>query len=603
MFQCILVLTLFLVIPVYVHAVTYYVDATSGNDGNTGTTIASPWKTIAKVNRSKFQPGDSILFRRDCTWREQLTIPSSGTAGNPITFGAYGTGEKPVISGADLVGVGGWTLYKGNIYVTTVGNITPPNQLYVDGTYYDMAHHPNSGWLLTMANSTDTTTITDANLSLTANQVLGSTVMIRVVPWNISKTTATGYESSSHIIKLNNTVFSSSVMRTGYGYYLQNKLWMLDSPGEWFYDSATGKLYLWTKEGDNPSKHTVEISNRLYAISNNGGKYITIQDLTISKAAQDDLYVMGANYLIVNNLDVSGGIIGIHISCTNNSSIQNNFVKDTLSNGLDVSYYVNNINISSNTVNNAGNTGLSPKQSKGGINIVGTAITVNNNSIIESGYNGIAYYGDQITLQNNYINRSCLVLDDCGGIYTWGSGNNIITGNTISNSIGNLNGTNNKFTQAQGIYLDDFVHNTTVSNNVVSNTDYGIFVHTGYSNIVTSNTVYGARMNALLINENSTGALPGAVHDNVVTNNIFETISAGATAYYYSTIDTATNFGRYDFNRYYRPNSEFVIQNQSKKYSLYDWQKASGQDYHSTDTKSYAPRTVTPAPSNLRIKY
>jgi hypothetical protein len=35
----------------------YYVDATNGNDANSGLSLSTPWKTIAKVNASRFNPG------------------------------------------------------------------------------------------------------------------------------------------------------------------------------------------------------------------------------------------------------------------------------------------------------------------------------------------------------------------------------------------------------------------------------------------------------------------------------------------------------------------------------------------------------------------
>jgi hypothetical protein len=82
---------------------TYYVDNAAGDDLNSGTSQDQAWKTIAKVNGSSFRPGDQILFKRGGVWREQLTIPSSGVAGNPITYGAYGSGAKPIITGADTV--------------------------------------------------------------------------------------------------------------------------------------------------------------------------------------------------------------------------------------------------------------------------------------------------------------------------------------------------------------------------------------------------------------------------------------------------------------------------------------------------------------------
>jgi parallel beta-helix repeat protein len=86
---------------------TYYVDATSGDDGNTGTNTSAPWKTIAKVNAATLHPSDNVLFKKGEIWREQLTVPNSGASARPITFGAYGSGDNPIISGADLVGT--WT--------------------------------------------------------------------------------------------------------------------------------------------------------------------------------------------------------------------------------------------------------------------------------------------------------------------------------------------------------------------------------------------------------------------------------------------------------------------------------------------------------------
>lgn len=53
--------------------------------------------TTAPVTAS-FQPGDSILFKRGETWEEQIVVPSSGTEGNVITYGSYGTGAAPAFS-------------------------------------------------------------------------------------------------------------------------------------------------------------------------------------------------------------------------------------------------------------------------------------------------------------------------------------------------------------------------------------------------------------------------------------------------------------------------------------------------------------------------
>jgi parallel beta-helix repeat protein len=84
-------------------AATYYVDATSGDDSNTGTSTETPWQTISKVNSSSFSPGDSILFKRGEIWREKLVTPSSGTEGGVISFGDYGDGNMPKITSSQIV--------------------------------------------------------------------------------------------------------------------------------------------------------------------------------------------------------------------------------------------------------------------------------------------------------------------------------------------------------------------------------------------------------------------------------------------------------------------------------------------------------------------
>lgn len=582
-----------LLLPAAVQAATYYVDATRGSDRNNGQTIQTPWRTIAKVNGSTFKPGDSILFKSGSTWREQLNIPSSGAAGSPITFGAYGTGAKPVISGADVLPSAGWRVYSGNIYVIKLGSITPPTQLYEDGTYYDPAHYPNSGYLLATANSTDTTSIIDSNLNLQASQVVGATVKVRPVSWSITTATATAYDPVAQKITLNGPVYNSTLtMTAGWGFYLQNQLWMLTSPGGWYYDPVAGKLYLWTTGSDNPNNHIVEVSNRIYGVYAYGRSYITVNNITITNANRYNLCILNGAGVVVNNLTTSGGQNGIYLdSITSGSSIQACSVQNSLSTGI-VGYRLgSNTNILNNTINNAGNIGASPGTSQAGIYATGTAINIMNNTVTNSGYTGIEGEGNLLTIQNNRVDMSCLVLDDCGGIYTGdtaGSGtvSKNISNNTVSNSIGNLSGTSNTNTIAEGIYLDGGSYNITVQNNTVSNTDFGIYIHNGHNNTVSGNTVYAARINGVRIYQDSRAA-PGCTHDNMITGNTFETISTGATASYYSAaIQTATNFGSYDFNYYCHPNSNYVVTNQNVNYTLPAWQQATGQDLHSTDTIS-----------------
>lgn len=92
-----------LALPLSLQATTYYVDSAGGNDANSGTSVAAPWKTLAKISKSQFRPGDRILLKGGCEWQGQLAPVSSGSEGSPIIIDRYGEGAMPRIDGAGTV--------------------------------------------------------------------------------------------------------------------------------------------------------------------------------------------------------------------------------------------------------------------------------------------------------------------------------------------------------------------------------------------------------------------------------------------------------------------------------------------------------------------
>lgn len=77
----------------------FYVSQSKGNDNWDGQSPESPWKTLDRVNRHRFEPGQKVLFRSGDTWEGRLEISSRGTANFPIVYGQYAEGPKPVING------------------------------------------------------------------------------------------------------------------------------------------------------------------------------------------------------------------------------------------------------------------------------------------------------------------------------------------------------------------------------------------------------------------------------------------------------------------------------------------------------------------------
>jgi hypothetical protein len=93
-------------------ATTYFIANDGDDELNSGTLPTEPWASLAKVNEAALRPGDSVLFKRGDTWREELVITRSGSEGAHITFGAYGSGAKPRILGSEQAT--GWSRVDGH---------------------------------------------------------------------------------------------------------------------------------------------------------------------------------------------------------------------------------------------------------------------------------------------------------------------------------------------------------------------------------------------------------------------------------------------------------------------------------------------------------
>jgi len=126
----IVILGLSVLIALSAPAATYYVDATLGNDSNGGLSAERAWQTLDKVTSEWFEPGDFVLLKRGEVFRGRLMFGVSGEAGHPITFSAYGEGEKPVITGADEVT--GWT--AGGVKQYSAAVASAPEVVVFDGT-------------------------------------------------------------------------------------------------------------------------------------------------------------------------------------------------------------------------------------------------------------------------------------------------------------------------------------------------------------------------------------------------------------------------------------------------------------------------------------
>jgi len=102
----------------------WYVDAASGDDSHDGRSPERAWRTLAAVNRQRYAPGDSILFRRGGDYPGVFHPSGSGRAGAPIVVDAYGQGAAPHLH-AD--GAAAATIRLENVEFWTLRNLAVSN--------------------------------------------------------------------------------------------------------------------------------------------------------------------------------------------------------------------------------------------------------------------------------------------------------------------------------------------------------------------------------------------------------------------------------------------------------------------------------------------
>ncbi len=97
----------------------YYIDERNGCDAADGRSPESAKRDYTKI---KPMPGDSILFRRGSFYRSSLRTVG-GADGKPITYGAWGEGDKPVFSGSvDVSRPEDWEEIRPDVW-RCIGNI------------------------------------------------------------------------------------------------------------------------------------------------------------------------------------------------------------------------------------------------------------------------------------------------------------------------------------------------------------------------------------------------------------------------------------------------------------------------------------------------
>lgn len=489
----------------------WYVDPELGDDSGPGTQ-ARPWRTLQRASAGTYAAGDALLLKCGKTFRESLDLTSTAAPAGQLLIGGFGdctAGQRPVVSGSDLMPSTGWTRVGAGADQTHTHDLaTVPSQVFFNGLPLMKARHPNTqgvgqefGRLRADGSARNRFFLSDADrTSLASRDLIGATVYIRVAPYEIESAVVTGHDTSTGLITLGRTL--DHAIRDDAGYILEGKSWMLDSAGEWWFDTNTQKLHVWGPNGEASGAFSrVEVTVR-----DVGVRLRWIDDATIAWVRTEQHADAGFRMTETDGLKVQ--------------SVQSRFDHDYGIQVLDA----NNVQVSDSLVHAAGWVGLSvregsqvrvernrvtdtglfdrPDSTDAGISVLSANADVTDNVIYRSSHHGLRFRnvaGNSVS--GNLVVSSCVRLTDCGGIYTFTaayptapaasytaaatvSGNMVIGARSNRDGLG-LDGKN----MTAGIFLDELTAGAQVSQNFVADTEAGIQIHDGAFNVISGNQV------------------------------------------------------------------------------------------------------------------
>jgi parallel beta-helix repeat protein len=493
-----------------IQATVYHVAASGGD-----------YSTLAQVSAATFTGGDQILFNRGETFYGTLTIHNSGTFGNLITYGAYGTGADPIITGFTAVTT--WTNLGSNIWESTsaVSTLTTCNLVRINGVNTPMGRIPNLGSYYTAQTHSGNASITSSDLSGTPNWT-GAQVVIRKESWiwQIGLITS---QSSGTVSYTDGGTFTP---QNNWGFFIQNDARTLDTQNEWYYNPSTKKISIYSTS----QPTNVKVTSLEYLISSTSKNYITISNLNLIGANTTSVYLSGGTYATISNCTINySGLNGVHLYWPTYTTIDNNIIKNSSYAAVFGETHCDNATISNNTADSTTMIiGVGLLYAPAVFYFAGgNYVTVSGNKIDHSGYDGVLISKDFATVRNNFINHSVLNRSDGGGIYCGGTYTSlIIDGNIVLNSFGYTPATNGGGPEGNGIYLDAYPEYITVSNNTCAyNSISGIYLNLGAThNTISGNTCFGNAASQLRMETYVGGVV---TNNNTVTNNKF--IAKGAS--------------------------------------------------------------------------
>jgi len=565
---------------------TYYLSV-NGSDSNSGGS-GSPWKSIERLNQAALLAGDSILFNKGDTFPGGVIIKTSGLVNEPIYYGSYGSGAKPVISGA--LKIGPWTSRGNGLFAAPL--LMRPEMLSYDGKPLTLARSPNKGYYTITSIVDSLTRFTDSSAKSSINWT-GAIAHIRTSNFTVTAKNVTAYDGVSKTFTVATIPgFAAGYKFTkGWGYFLNGHIGALDTAGEWYYDSSAHEILIYSPYGSNPAVHAVSgsvLTHGFYSQRGSLYNYIEIDGLELSQFARAGVEIAGGNIKVRNCLLKFNEQKGIEIYSGSSNQVAGNIIYGT--NGLGLNISGDNSIIERNTISaialfdRLNGYGI---QLGYGIRSKGAGNIIRLNRIDSVGYIGIHFEGIKHLVEKNYIRNVCLTTDDGGATYcanrnfpaNQGVVGSIIRDNIVMLSKGNGDGASKTdHRPANGIYLDDFTHDVTVIGNTVAYcSGWGYQLHNSVDCRIVNNLSHGCDGAQIFLQQDAV-MYADSMRNNTISNNIFSSTADEQRTLYITKNRSHLTLARLDSNIYWNPFADALIHAPGGPYTLADWKAISGQD-------------------------
>ena len=377
-----------------------------------------------------------------------------------------------------------------------------PALLELDGRYLPLAHHPNSStrWLKGLR-------VGDGRLraSLPSMDLTGATLVWRAADWLIQERRIARVVDGALVLAPGDDEGFDLLQETEF--YVEGKRWMMDLPGEWAWQE--GRLALRMAGGTSPVAR-VRATAAVPAIAANDAQDIHITGIVV-RAAGIGINGAGSQRMQVSDMRLVN-CIDAAIVAGSGTEIVRVQVDGTVRHGIRANDDARDVSIVDSRIDHAGMLGM-PKRSRGAIVFEqASGQIIRNNRISDAGYIGIRVFR-HARVTGNVIERACLRLSDCGGIYTFARDRAPLDVVIARNRVRALGGST-----AFGIYLDDFANDVLVQDNELSRNPSGMQLHNGFRNRIEGNRFDDSRREHILFNETAGFA---AIEANRVTGNRF----------------------------------------------------------------------------------